>query len=177
MNLVSAWQNFYVIVGSSGGALIGIQFVVIALIVTTRKRTDIESINAFGTPTVVHFGGALTLSAIMSVPWPSLLATSVALVVCGLCAFTYAAIVFRRARRQKDYKPVPEDWLWYAVLPCGIYAALALAAILLTTMTRVALFVIGGGALSLLLIGIRNAWDSVTYIAIAAPQGDATKPE
>lgn len=177
MNLVSAWQNFFVIVGSSAGGLVGIQFVVIVLIATMRKHTDIESINAFGTPTVVHFAGALTLSAVMSAPWPSLLAASVALVICGLCGFVYGAIVFRRARRQKDYQPVPEDWLWYAVLPCGLYAALALAAILLLTMTRVALFVIGGGTLSLLLLGVRNAWDTVIYIAIADAESDATKPE
>jgi hypothetical protein len=29
---LSAWQSFYVMVGSSGAALIGIQFVVIALV-------------------------------------------------------------------------------------------------------------------------------------------------
>ena len=177
MNLVSAWQNFFVIVGSSAGGLIGIQFVVIVLIATMRKRTNLESINAFGTPTVVHFGGALTLSAFMSAPWPSLLAASIALVACGLGGFVYGAIVFRRARRQKEYRPVPEDWLWYAVLPCGIYGALALAAILLPTMTRVALFVIGGGTLSLLLLGVRNAWDTVIFIAIADAEGDATKPK
>jgi hypothetical protein len=33
---LAAWQSFYVIVGSSGAALIGVQFVVITLIATTR---------------------------------------------------------------------------------------------------------------------------------------------
>src|SRR4051794_20195244 len=114
MNLVSAWQNFYVIVGSSGGALIGIQFVVIALIASTRKHADPESIGAFGTPTVAHFGAALTVSAIMSAPWPSLLAASVALAACGVGGLAYATVVVRRARRQRGYRPVAEDWLWYA---------------------------------------------------------------
>jgi hypothetical protein len=67
------WQNFYVIVGSSGAALIGVQFVVIALIANMRVRTTAESINAFGTPNVVHFGGALVVSAIMCAPWPALI--------------------------------------------------------------------------------------------------------
>jgi hypothetical protein len=31
MSARAAWESFYVIVGSSGGALIGLQFVVIAL--------------------------------------------------------------------------------------------------------------------------------------------------
>jgi ABC-type transporter Mla maintaining outer membrane lipid asymmetry permease subunit MlaE len=58
----SAWQSFYVIVGSSGAALIGIQFVVIALIANMRQRPTTESISAFGTPTVVHLVSALLVS-------------------------------------------------------------------------------------------------------------------
>ena len=35
MTALDGWENFYVIVGSSAGALIGLQFVVIALIAET----------------------------------------------------------------------------------------------------------------------------------------------
>jgi hypothetical protein len=150
---------------------------VIALIANTSKRANVESISAFGTPTVVHFGGALTVSAMMSAPWPSLHATAIALALCGLGGLSYAAIVFRRAHRQTAYKPVSEDWLWYAILPCSIYVALTLAAVFLRTATQVALFMIAGAALGLLLIGIHNAWDTVTYIVAADPQSDATKPK
>ena len=41
---LTVWQNFYVIVGSSAGALIGLQFVVLALVGSTRKRTNAETI-------------------------------------------------------------------------------------------------------------------------------------
>ena len=58
------WQNFYVIVGSAGAALIGVQFVVVTLIATVRKPTTAESLHAFGTPTVVYLGSALLVSAI-----------------------------------------------------------------------------------------------------------------
>jgi hypothetical protein len=173
---LTAWQNFYVIVGSSGGALVGVQFYVIALIASTRRYATAESIGAFGTPTVFHFGFALTVAAILCAPWPSLAGPSVALASCGLGGVAYAAVVFRRARRQTVYQPEPEDWLWYAVLPCGTYAALAIAALLLRTITQVALFVIAGATLALVFIGIHNAWDTVTYI-VAGPQSDGTKPE
>ena len=69
---LSEWQSFYVIVGSSGAALIGIQFVVITLIANMRERPTADSLSAFGTPTVVHFAGALLVSATMSAPWPAL---------------------------------------------------------------------------------------------------------
>jgi hypothetical protein len=71
---ISAWENFYVIVGSSGGALIGLQFVVITLIAERRHLTTTGGLGAFATPTVVHLAGALGVSAIMSAPWDSVAA-------------------------------------------------------------------------------------------------------
>ncbi len=103
---LTAWQSFYVIVGSSGAALIGVQFVVITLIAGMRRRTTAESIGAFATPTVVHLAGAFLVSAIMSAPWPSLPPVSVALATCGLGGLVYGVVVIRRARRQTGYKPV-----------------------------------------------------------------------
>lgn len=55
---LSGWDNFYVIVGSSAAALIGLQFVVITLIAYTQRRSTHGSIGAFAGPTVVHLGGA-----------------------------------------------------------------------------------------------------------------------
>ena len=40
-----------------------------------------------------------------------------------------------------------------------------------------ALFVVGGAVLGLLLIGIHNAWDTVTHVVVADARGDATKKE
>jgi hypothetical protein len=144
-----------------------LQFVVIALIKDTSLRTNSGSISAFGTPTVVHLGGALLISAIMSAPWPTLLAVSLALVVCGLGGLGYAATVILHASRQTAYAPVWQDWLWHMVLPCCAYLALALAALLLQASPHVPLFVIAAAALGLLLISIHNAWDTVTYIVVS----------
>ena len=63
------------------------------------------------------------------------------------------------------------------ILPGGLYAALALAALVLRTTTQLALFGIGGAALGLLLLGIHNAWDTVTYIVVGGSQGDTTETE
>ncbi len=175
MPILSEWESFYVIVGSSGAALVGLQFVVITLLHERQVISSRETLNAFGTPTVFHFAGALVLSAVMSAPWRSLHAASVALVACGLAGLVYALIVIRRARRQSGYAPDPDDWWWYVLMPCGIYAALLIAAMLLPSQTQSALFTVGGAALSLLLLGIRNAWDTVTYVATG--EHEKKKPE
>jgi hypothetical protein len=174
---LSAWGTFYAIVGSSGGALIGLQFVVIALVADRRHLVSAGSLSAFGTPTVVHFAGALIVSAIVSAPWPSLTSLSVALEICGLGGLAYAAIVMRRARRQKDYEPVWQDWLWHTVLPCASYATLTVMAARLPRTPQAALFAIGAAALGLLLIGIRNAWDAVTYIVVFSSDDGPSKKD
>jgi hypothetical protein len=174
---LSGWESFYVIVGSSGAALIGLQFVVITLLADTHTRGAPAAIGAFGTPTVVHLGSALLISAIMSAPWPSLSTTAIALAVCGVAGLGYGVTVIYRARRQTHYKPVWQDWLWYVALPCCIYAVLTLTAVFLRMSTRVDLFFVAGAALGLLFIAIHNAWDTVIYIAIDRPRADQTNGE
>jgi hypothetical protein len=159
-----AWESFYVIVGSSGAALTGLQFVVIALIAESRVRATARQIEAFGTPTIIHFCAVLLVSAIMSAPWLGLSSVSLALGICGVLGVLYGVIVVRRAQRQTGYSPVFEDWLFHAVLPLFAYALLLIAAITLRSYPHRVLFVIGAVAILLLFVGIHNAWDTVTYI-------------
>ena len=51
MSGLDGWENFYVIVGSSAGALIGLQFVVMTLLADIPiARGDAQAGEAFGTP-------------------------------------------------------------------------------------------------------------------------------
>ena len=163
---LTAWENFYIIVGSSAGALTGLQFVVIALIAEVRPQNSSGEISAFGTPTVVHFCAVLLLGALLSAPWGTLSNVAVALGACGLAGVIYCALVVKRARLQKGYKPTTEDWVFHTVLPLLSYAGVLIAAIALPHSPASALFVVATAALILLFIGIHNAWDTVTYIAV-----------
>jgi hypothetical protein len=66
-----------VIVGSAAGALIGLQFVVMTLIAERPPLRAAEAGAAFATPTIVHFGAALLLSALLRAPWPTVWRTEV----------------------------------------------------------------------------------------------------
>ena len=164
-SLFTPWESFYVIVGSSGAALTGLQFVVMALVAEAQRKGSSETVSAFGTPTVVHFCMVLATAAILSAPWQSALAPAVILALCGLGGIGYAGIATARARRQKDYKPVLEDWIWHSILPLIAYATLFVGAIALGRRDDAGLFAIGATSLLLLFIGIHNAWDSVAYVA------------
>jgi hypothetical protein len=56
-------------------------------------------------------------------------------------------------------------------LPCAVYGALAVTAFLLRTYPRNALFGIAAAALGLLMIGIHNAWDTVTHLVVSERDG------
>jgi hypothetical protein len=90
--------------------------------------------------------------------------------LCGLAGVTYVLIVVRRVRRQTDYQPVKEDWLFHTVLPLVSYTALLVAAMLLLVNPALALFVIAAATVLLLFVGIHNAWDNVTYIVLELSQ-------
>jgi hypothetical protein len=167
---LSLWESFYVIVGSSAGALTGLQFVVIAIVTQTEARTEKPEIDAFGTPTVVHFCVVLLVSAIISAPWPGLTGAATAIGICGVLGIAYSLVVAGRARRTTNYKPVLEDWIWHTVLPLIAYVLLVAAAVTLPRHHLPALFGIATIALLLLFIGIRNAWDTVTYVAVGMHQ-------
>ena len=160
----TAWESYYVIVGSSAAALTGLMFVVIALVADTQ--TSGRQIDAFGTPTVVHFGTVLLVSAIMSAPWPELTGPRIALGICGAAGVVYGLIVLRRARSQTDYKPVFEDWLCHTALPLVAYTSILAAAVRLSQ-RPMPLFVIGAATILLLFVGIHNSWDTVTYIVVS----------
>ena len=160
-----AWEAFYVIVGSSAGALTGLQFVVLTLITEGGAlRGSGATLAAFGSPNVVHFCAALLISAVMSAPWANLGTPGIAMAAIGVGGFVYSIIVLRRALSQKDYKPVLEDWIWHAALPILAYAALIHAGIQLSHEHPDTLYIVGGAALLLVFIGIHNAWDTVIYV-------------
>ena len=163
--LLSAWESFYVIVGSSAAALTGLQFVVIALIADMPGLRSGESVAAFGTPTVFHFCACLFVAALLSAPWPSLMPVDLLLIAAALTGLAYAIIVIRRARRQSTYQPVAEDWIWNAILPTFAYAVIVVAALALRAFPVPVLFLIAGMELLLIFIGIHNAWDTVSYLA------------
>jgi hypothetical protein len=163
---LTRWDSFYVIAGSSAAALTGLQFVVMALAAGGRRPASADTIGAFGTPNVMHFSAVLLVSAIMTAPWSSTEGAAIAVGACGLAGIVYGVIVARRARRQTEYQPVLEDWIFHAMLPLVAYSGLGLSALALSVHVERVLFAIGASSLLLLFVGIHNAWDTVAYIAI-----------
>ena len=166
LSTLAEWENFYIITGSAAAGLTGLTFVVIALAKESR-RTATSGLRAYVTPTIVHFCTVLALAAFLSMPGQNAISLSLGFGVAGLGGLLYAAVIVASMRRYASkYVPVGEDWLWHAILPIAVYAALLVIAFLTPRWPQQSLYGIATASLLLLFIGIHNAWDVAVSISV-----------
>lgn len=164
--MLEKWETFYLMVGSSAAALIGLLFVVVTL---NAEATDAgrreDGSRLFLTPVVFHFAMVFLVSTLVLMPDVDtpILALGVAAVgIVGLIfvGFALSRLIFGRF-------PVPHwtDYVYYGALPFVLYAALLACGIGLWTGAAFGIHGLAVTALALLFLGIRNAWDLATWLA------------
>jgi uncharacterized protein (TIGR02246 family) len=173
---LEGWDNFYVIIGSSAAALTGLMFVVIALTSDIRVPRDPAALEAFATPTVIHFGAVLLISAFITMPRHTIESLRLSLLIGATVGLLYAIWVVIKMTRQKVYTPELEDWIFHAILPLIAYSTLVIAGIFLVRSSEDALLAVGGAALLLMFIGIHNAWDTAVWMMVSG-RGAGDEPQ
>ncbi len=170
LSILSHWQNFYMIMGTAAATLTGLMFVATTLLagLNTHTETANAGISAYNTPTVVQFCVVLLLAGMLSAPWQTFSTIDILLSLVGLGMAGYLLITMRRIWRMPHYQSTLEDWLWYIALPLLANILLILAAMMLSKKPDPSLapYLIGSAMMLLLLTGIRNAWDNVTFLAL-----------
>jgi hypothetical protein len=157
------WHDFYLLVGSAAGALIGLLFVVATLTAGFSPERGRRGVAFFMTPTLFHLGVILALSAMAMAPdldgraTGGLVAAS-ALAGAAFCVYAIAGI---RSAGQADHW---SDVWCYGAAPLAAYAALGVIAAAFW-MGSVAAPALAAVLMALLAIAIRNAWDLVTWMA------------
>jgi hypothetical protein len=179
LSLLSDWQNFYMIVGTAAATLTGLMFVVTTLIAGIDSHVSVlnAAVSAFNTPTVVHFCAVLMLAGGLSAPWQTSSSVSLLVGLLGLGMVLYLIVVFRRLRRVPHYHSTLEDWSWYMIFPLLAHILLIVSAFLLIENPVPALYMVGSSMIFLLLIGIRNAWDMVTFLAVERAHSESKSGE
>jgi hypothetical protein len=167
---LSSWSNFFVIIGSAAGALIGLQFVVIALVSSIRTPSAAGGARAYATPTIVFFSTVLLTAGSLSMPHQTRSRVGVELLVIGVAGATYVSQLRRHIRRVEGYTADRGDWLWFLILPLAAFLALTTAGAVMWSRPGTALDISGASALLLLFIGVHNAWDAAVYMVVNPPQ-------
>lgn len=158
------WDSFYLIVGPSAGAMIGMLFVVASLAGGLEQSQALRGASIYMTPTVFHLGVVMVLSAVASVPALHAHATGALIAAAALGGLVYCATVIVRLYRPK----IAAHWSdihCYGCVPALVYALLAATAATVWFAQPAAPYLLAATLTALLLISIRNAWDLVTWIA------------
>jgi hypothetical protein len=167
------WDNFFYLMGSAAAGLIGLLFVVATLNRNVDRSRALRGARIYLTPTAI----VLSISAVALVPR---LPVGTAAALFGLAAFfglvqAIRACVGIRGGLHGAGSIDWSDFCCYGVAPTTIYLALGAAAVALGARMDWAVHATAALLLTLLLIGIRNAWDLVTWMAPRKDGGDGSE--
>jgi hypothetical protein len=161
------WHDFYVLVGTAAGTLIGLTFVAASIGSGLFTDAHKDMMKAFITPTVIHFCAVLFVCFLVTVPSVSSITLGSFSSLIALIGVGYSCGTWLRMRKRYSSTTSFADRLWYALVPTGGYLILATAA--LEPLIRSSLVHSAWIAVALcilLLAGIRNAWAMTLWIAV-----------
>ena len=159
------WETFFFMVGSSATGLIGLLFVVITLTAERNPAKAEAGSRTFVTPTVVHFAAVLFISAVAVMPGLTPETAAAAIAIPSLLGFLYVGTIVSRLARGMPPVTHWTDYVFYGLFPVAAYLGLIVSAAGVWSVAAFGPFGIAVGALALLLVGIRDAWDLATYLA------------
>jgi hypothetical protein len=166
MHALAEWRDFYVMIGTASGAMIGATFIVATLTANLEKRT--LGMQGFITPSAVHLGSVLVGSAILTAPTLTPVSLAILLGAGGVGGAIYSIIAAMRIwHMQLD----ADDRVFYIILPIVAYATMATAAIMACTHDEPTFETLAVALVALLVIGMRNAWDMASFV-IMRGQGE-----
>jgi len=166
-SVFQGWDSFFQITGEAAATLVGLLFLVVSFSESRDRTQLLRAVSIYLTPSALHFAIVLTISALAVAPQ---LPVSVRVGFIGLAALTglgnaiWACIGM--ALRARETAPAHWSDFWmYGVAPATIYSGLAATAAALWFHVDWAAQAMAVFLLALLLLGVRNAWDLVTWMA------------
>ena len=175
--MFEGWENYYLMIGSSAGALIGLMFVVVTL-TAGRDRAEIErGKHLYTSPIVWHLAVILTLSGAAAIPGISARVFGAATIFLAALGFGWG---IRSAtgiwRRPGAPDAAGFDTFWYGIAPALVYICLGAAGIGIFAAQAWGENAVAVALMALLLVSIHAEWDLVTYLAPIAGQPPPRDP-
>jgi hypothetical protein len=169
--LLHEWHDFYVLLGTASATLVGLMFVAASIGTAVFNEEHRGALEAFITPTVVHFAAVLFACLVIMIPehrWETL---GVLIGAGGLAGAVYSGRVLVQLIIRHRFNVELVDRLYYALLPLAGYLLALTAAAFGFAHSAVGAYVMAAALLTLLLAGLRNAWDMMLWIMIRVPGG------
>lgn len=164
------WENYYLMIGSAAGALIGLMFIVITLTAGRERDQTERGKHLYTSPIVWHLAIVMLLSGGAAAPTmtPKLFgAVSGGVALLGIGWSVRSAVGIRHDQMTGPKDSLFDMW-WYGIIPGVVYVGLAAAAVMMLAGSAWAESAIAADLMALLLVSIHAEWDLVTFLAPAA---------
>jgi hypothetical protein len=161
------WDSFFQITGEAAATLVGLLFLVVSFSENRDRATMLRAASIYLTPSALHFAVVLSISVLAVAPrLPVAVRTGLIAVAAltGLGNAVWACIGMAPRARVSGLAHWSDFWM-YGVTPAAVYAGLAATTTELWAGADWAAPAMAVLVLALLLIGVRNAWDLVTWMA------------
>lgn len=164
--MFEGWDTFFEISGEAAATLTGLIFVVVTLMERSNRTRMLRAVSIYLTPTVLHFAIVFTISALAEAPrLPLALKAAIvgvgALIGLGNGSWACHGMINRTLGATSHWSDL---WL-YGAAPTALYAGVLAAAVALAARMEWAVHALAALLIALLLLGIRNGWDLITWIA------------
>jgi hypothetical protein len=174
--LLQDWHNFYGLAGSASATLVGLMFVALSIASSIITEQHEPQLKAFFTPTVTHFVAVLLTSLWVAIPTHSWWSLGGLLGAGGLAGSIYCGRILVHLIVRRTFKVDLTDRLFYALIPVLGYVLLLISAAFLFIRPAAAADLIAAALLTLLLAGLRNAWDMMIFLTIKVPTVSGPPP-
>ena len=167
--LIHTWHDFYLLVGTASATLVGLMFVAASIGAQVFTEKNRAGMRAFISPTVVHFSAVPFVCILAAIPSHTPVTLAALLALLALAGAVYSARVWIALFVRRSFDVDVVDRLFYALIPIVGYLLMLLSACTLLVQSGLALDLLAAALIILLLAGIRNAWDMMTWIVIRTP--------
>jgi hypothetical protein len=169
--LLHEWHEFYLLLGTASATLVGLMFLAATIGATVFSETNRAALAAFITPTVVHFAAVMFACLVMIVPTHSWHSLGIVLGAGGLAGTIHSGRLLVQLIIRHRFNVDVVDRAFYVLIPLVAYLVALAAAVLLFRQSVIGADLMAAALLILLLAGLRNAWDMMTWIMIKTPGG------
>jgi hypothetical protein len=172
------WDNYYLMLGPSAAALIGLMFVVVTLTAGRDREQVSRGKHLYTSPIVWHLAVVVVLSGTASAPtvtgkWFAGISGGLGLFGIGMCIRNSIGIAQVPISGDENNT---FDVIWYGVVPALVYVALLVAAGLVFIANPWGASAVAAALMALLLVSIHAEWDLVTFLAPMAPPSRTDVP-
>ncbi|MFL5783507.1 MAG: hypothetical protein ACJ76H_02785 [Bacteriovoracaceae bacterium] len=163
---MESWNEFFILVGTGAATLVGLMFIALTFGSRLVTKETVDAAKAFLTPIINHFTQTFLISCAALIPSPTSVLPGVVCLLTSSVRLVLLRHAYKNLKRPVHSEDIDQsDWLQTLYLPLIIHISLVITSIGLMNSLPWSMYALAVILLSLLTLGIINAWEMLMWMA------------